>query len=84
MDALMERVEAMKRMEEDTESVDTNFTQSTTISDDGFEEKSEPFTIMSTVQEDLEGEVKEDPKMLSTWELRQVKVKIWMEKYGLR
>ena len=84
MDALIERIEAMKRLEEDTESVDTNFTQSTIISDEGIEEKPEPFTIMNSVQEDVEGEVKEDPRMLTTWELRQVKAKIWLEKHGIR
>ena len=86
MDALLDRVEAMKRLQEDTESVDTTITQSTTISDELFEGKQGPFTILPAVLEDLEEEGKKADEniMLGPWTLRWVKFKIWLDKFGLR
>ena len=86
MDDLMERVGARKRLEEDTESVDTNCTQSTTLSDEADEDKKEPFTIMATVVEDAEegGTKPEGTLGLGPWQLRWVNCKIWLDTYGLR
>ena len=86
MDELLDRVEAMKRLQEDTESIDTTITQSTTLSDELNEEKTGPFTILPAVLEDVEEEGKkaEENIMLGPWALRWVKFKIWLDKFGLR
>ena len=86
MDELLDRVKAMKRVEEDTESVDTTITQSTTLSGELFEDKTGPFTIFPVVLEDVEEEGKkaDDNIMLGPAALRWVKFKIWLDKFGIR
>ena len=75
--------EALQSRQDRLVHSDTVETQSTIVSDHLHDENTEPFTVLPVVREERQRQRQEEGR-LGGRAMATIKLKMWLEKYGLR